>query len=165
MGNKFLMGERVVRIMDGLEGKVVRMEPYGDTFLYAVDLGREPMEGFTDDIWSGTEEAWRRARTLHAHVETNSRDCDGDYRKGYVDFLTTTERVSDFGEMEFKERVMVSAVSVHAEHGTLEVTATGLEWRQPTEEGYSSTSVTWCEQEDCDRSSYQRDFRAEAAGY
>lgn len=163
--NQFLVGEPVVRVMDGLQGVVKEISTFQGEFSYKVDLGRDPLPGYTDDLWWGTETAWRRARTIHAHVETDSRDCDGRYTKGYTDVLTTVERVSEFGELEFKERVMNSVVSLSAEHGTLEVTATGLLWRQPTDEGYSSADVTWCEQENCDDKSWQRDHSAERAGY
>lgn len=165
MGNAFLVGEYVERKSDGLRGKVVEIDTFQGEFAYKVDLGRPPMEGHQDDCWWGTEEAWRRALKIHAHVDTRSADCDGTYDKGYVDIPTTVERVSEFGELEFKERVMVSVVSLHAEHATLEITATGLSWSQPTEEGYVNTSVRWCEDEYCDRSSYQRDYRAESMGY
>lgn len=166
MGNKFLVGEHVVRVMDGLPGVVKEISTFQGEFSYKVDLGRDPLPGYTDDLWWGTETAWRRARTIHAHVVTRSRDCDGDYEKGHTDVLTTTERVSDFGELEFKERVMNSVVSFSAEYtSTLTITSDVMVWEQPTDEGYVHTDVTWCEQDTCDRSSYQRDYRAEAMGY
>ena len=163
--NKFLVGEYVERRVDGLVGVVKEISMYDGEFSYRVDLGREPLEGQKDDTWWGTETAWRRHFRTHAHVETNSRDCDGDYRKGYVDVPSTLERTSPYGGIEFKERVMANIVSLHAEGGVLTVTPDGLHWDQPTEEGYVHTTVTWCEQDDCDQKSYQRDFRAEAAGY
>lgn len=164
--NEFVVGEYVRRRLDGLVGVVKEIAIFQGDASYKVDLGRPPIApDMKDDCWWGTAEAWERAVLTHAHVDTRSADCDGTYDKGYTDVPSTLERCSQFGELEFKERVMCSVVSLSAEHGTLEVTATGIEWRQPTEEGYSNTSVTWCEKEDCDRSSYQRDFRAEAMGY
>lgn len=163
--NQFVIGEYVERKIDGAVGVVKKINEYEGETHYVVDLGREPLEGQEDDCWLGTEQAWRRHLRTHAHVETNSRDCDGDYQKGHVDVPSTLERCSQFGETDFKERVMVSIVSLHTDGGALAVKPEGLEWMEHTEEGYVATTVEWCEREDCERRFYQRDFRAEAAGY
>lgn len=162
---KFLVGEPVERIVDGLVGKVVRVDPWHNGgFAYAVDPSREPMQGHADDIWSGTEGAWRSMRRGHAHVVQNSRDCDGDYEHRHVDRPNALERTEEFGDLAFKERVMGSVVSLHAE-GALTVTPEGMHWNQPTDEGYVHTEVWWCDEDDCDDKSTQRDFRAESMGY
>lgn len=162
---KFLVGEPVVRITDGLVGKVVRVDPWHEGgWAYAVDLGREPMQGFADDIWSGTEGAWRSALP-HAHVSTQSQDCDGRYLHEHVDRPNSIERTEEFGDLHFKERILGNIVSFHAEDGTLTVNPGALYWNQPTDEGYTSTHVVWCEQDDCDDKATQRDFSAERMGY
>ena len=164
--NEFVVGEYVRRRLDGLVGVVKEIATFQGEPSYKVDLGRPPIApDAKDDCWWGTAEAWERAVLTHAHVDTRSADCDGTYDKGYTDVPSTLERCSQFGELEFKERVMNSVVSLHAEQGELVVTPQGLTWSQTTDEGYIYTTVRWCEEKNCDRSSYQRDYRAEAMGY
>lgn len=161
---KFLIGEQVERVMDGAVGKVMTISEFDGGITYLVNLGREPMEGHTDDCWWEAEQAWRRHFRTHAHVVTNSRDCDGDYEHRHVDRPSAIERTEEFGDLNFKERVMGYIISFHVE-GTLAVTPKGMLWTQDTEEGYIRSEVWWCEQDDCDDQSTQRDFRAEQAGY
>lgn len=156
---KFLVGEPVERITDGLVGKVVEISTYNGDFSYKVDLERED-----DDKWWGTETAWRSARRVHAHVVQNSRDCDGDYEHTHVDRPSAIERTAEFGDLDFKARVMAYIVSFHV-NGLLSVTPDGLLWNQDTEEGYTRTVVNWCEDEACSDRRTQRDFRAESMGY
>lgn len=108
---------------------------------------------------------------LHAHVSTESADCDGSYSRSHVATLNDDERamseqtVNDFHDIVFKARVVGDTVSTHT-HGTLTVTPDGVEWSEQTEEGYRSVSVSWCEHGSCD--TYlrtQRDHRAESMGY
>jgi hypothetical protein len=161
---KFLVGEPVERKYDGVIGTVVRVDPYMEGFSYAVDLGREPMEGMKDDVWVGTEEAWRSMRRGHAHVVQNSRDCDGEYEHKHVSRPSALERTEEFGDLNFKERVMGYIISFHVD-GILTVAPHGLYWEMNTEEGYTRTSVVWCDEENCDDRATQRDFSAERAGY
>lgn len=100
---------------------------------------------------------------LHAHVETDSRDCDSRYTGGHVLEMTTQERADAFPELTFKDRVLVGVVSLSGD-GLLTVTEDGLSWHEQTEEGYRTAEVRWCE-EDCEEASWQRDHTAEAAGY
>lgn len=101
---------------------------------------------------------------LHAHVETEQRDCDGLYTGGQVYEMVTEERADEqFGELRFKNRVFTSVVSLHG-YGQATVTPTGLVWHERTEEGHRVADVTWCEDE-CGAESWQRDHTAEAAGY
>ena len=100
---------------------------------------------------------------LHAHVEIESRDCDGMYSQGYVFEMTTLERDETFPDIAFKDRVVTSIISLHS-HGTLNVRPSGVFWYESTEEGYRRADVTWCD-DTCSGSSWQRDHSAEAAGY
>jgi len=160
MEQQFSVGEYVERKFDGKIGQVKKFEEYEGTFYFYVDFeGR----GRPEDLWAGTTAAWRRLR-LHAHVSTSSRDCDGDYSGGHVDEMTLEERCDQFHDLHFKERVMGNVVSLHGE-GTLEVSPSGLHWREQTEEGYRAADVEWCERECEAERPWQRDHRAEAAGY
>lgn len=98
---------------------------------------------------------------LHAHVETDARDCDGRYTQGYVLEKTTLER--DGGDYSFKTRVLAKVVSIHGS-GTLSVTPEGLSWHEDTDEGYRRVEVRWCEDE-CEECTWQRDHTAEKEGY
>jgi hypothetical protein len=103
---------------------------------------------------------------LHAHVETESRDCDSTYTRTRLERPTAEETASTFGDIDFRERVALSVMSIYAcTQGTLTVTENGVDWGESTEEGYRSAQVTWCE-DDCDdeRPTF-RDATAEAAGY
>ena len=164
MSLEFSIGEWVERKTDGAVGAVKSVQPWenpdGDLdFIYAVDLDRHP-----DDVWSGTAIAWRRHFRWHAHVSTHSRDCDGDYSGGHVVEMTLEERCDRFGDLHFKERVLGDTVTLHG-HGTLEVTPDGLSWHEQTDEGYRAARVRWCEEDCPTERSWQRDHRAEAAGY
>ena len=101
---------------------------------------------------------------LHAHMTSASRDCDGDYTAGHVYEMTTQEKADQFSDLVFKDRVLANVVSLHG-YGTLTVTPEGIEWREDTEEGYRAVDVRWCEDECPEERSWQRDHRAEAAGY
>lgn len=100
---------------------------------------------------------------LHAHVETDARDCDGRYSQGYVLEKTTLERADDLGDYSFKTRVLAGVVSIHGS-GTLSVTPDGLSWHEDTDEGYHRAEVRWCEDE-CEDCTWQRDHTAEREGY
>jgi len=163
---EFSIGEWVERKMDGAVGVVRKTQEYGEDLIYYVDLAPDVRRGglLDNDLWAGNTGAWRRHFRWHAHVSSNSRDCDGDYSRGHVDEMTLQERCDQFGDLRFKERVLASTVTLHGE-GTLEVTEHGLSWHEQTEEGYRAAEVTWCEDDCPDERSWQRDHRAEAAGY
>lgn len=114
----------------------------------------------------------------HAHVSVSSRDCDGGHGYDYVIALSDEERaehenangINDFHEIHFRSRVIAMMVNSYAIQegftGTLTVTAHGADWHEPTEEGFTSTEVRWCEDEDCDTGrTGQYDEFAEAMGY
>lgn len=164
---KFLKGEYVERVFDGAVGIVTQIQEQGDGSVgYKVDLMRVPLEGLDDDQWWGTESAWRHHHRVHAHVSTESRDCDGDYSRGHIDRLSALERCESYGDLTFKQRVISSVVSVYAEQGTLEVKPDSVHWFEQTDEGYIRTHIEWCEDEHVgEDETYQRDHRAEAAGY
>jgi hypothetical protein len=161
---KFSIGEYVRRKMDGKVGVVKSVQPWHEGgFAYSVDL--DPSRPSNEDVWSGTEAAWEPAFKIHAHVSTRSRDCDGDYSGGSMYELTLEERCDQFGDLHFKERVMASIVSLHG-HGTLTVDSdTGISWHEDTEEGYREAEALWCESDCGEERPWQRDHRAEAAGY
>lgn len=114
--------------------------------------------------------------TLHAHVSTASSDCDGPMYRDYVTELNSDEIASheaaeargynDFHDLEFKARVLANAVSFHADDAEIHVFPEGFRYSEPTDEGYRSQEVRWCEDESCDPNSYsQRDVYAEMMGY
>lgn len=100
----------------------------------------------------------------HAHVSSQARDCDGTYLKDWTEVPTTEERTSEYGDLEFQERVLASIVTLHG-YGELRVQPEFLSWVEETEEGYRSVDVTWCDSDTCDRTSSQRDLTAESMGY
>lgn len=106
-------------------------------------------------------------RVTHAHVSSQSRDCDGEYRSGYIAAPTVEEIADDHGDYLFRERMIAGLVSVYAEQGTLEVTPDRVEWHQRTDEGYTSSTLIWCDDTTCDTGQprWVRDLTAEKAGY
>jgi hypothetical protein len=161
-GQQFVAGEFVARVLDGKVGQVVKAEPYNDTWIYYVDFSRfdHREEG---GLWGGLNGAWRPYFTLHAHVETESRDCDGRYTGGHVEQMTLQERCDPYGDLLFRQRVLGGVVSLHG-RGTLDVSPEGMTWNETTEEGYRAADVRWCE-DDCPEASWQRDHTAERMGY
>lgn len=103
---------------------------------------------------------------LHAHVSTAARDCDGPLYRDYVTAAREDERDDDFG-FAFKERVMGNHVSFHPlVKVEVEVTPEGFTTHEVTDEGYRSSEIRWCEDEDCDpNAASQRDVYAEMMGY
>lgn len=101
----------------------------------------------------------------HAHIGTESQDCDGRYTGGRTEVLNDDERCHEFGDLHFKQRVMAGVVTLHGT-GTLNVSPEGMHWSERTDEGYQSAEVRWCDDKNCsDLKSWQRDHTAEAAGY
>lgn len=107
---------------------------------------------------------------LHAHIDSAARDCDGLYTRDYVMTPNGAEHLGEFGELEFRDRVMGSIVSMAGLGGVLTVTPLDdgmarLEWNEPTDEGYRQVDATFCI-DDCDTGeNHFRDHAAEAAGY
>ena len=111
--------------------------------------------------------------TLHAHVSTASRDCDGLYTREYVMVFNEDERAesgkayNDFSDIHFMNRVMCQVASPYACELGMRVTVDddGIEVHENTDEGYRKASVRWCRDE-CDTDDHSfRDHTAEAAGY
>lgn len=106
---------------------------------------------------------------LHAHYESSSTDCDGRMDRSYVIVPNDDERASEFGDIEFQERVLGNVVSMTGLGGTLRVEtepAIRLIWSEATDEGGRSVEATFCNDESCDETEYsQRDHAAEAMGY
>jgi hypothetical protein len=113
--------------------------------------------------------------TRHAHVSSESADCDGRYIRSHVVPMTaeeveeSTRDVNDFSEINFRERVLGSVVSLttfrDGQEGSVTITEHGFTYSRPTDEGFESVDVTWCEDSDCDNASTYRDHSAERAGY
>lgn len=116
--------------------------------------------------------------TLHAHVDTESQDCDSRYTNSYLMWMDTSELEGEdapnwFGEIVFRQRVLSHIVSAYTcVAGTLKVSGcpeTGLTdaltWNESTEEGYRAADVRFCDDTFCaDETSY-RDHTAESMGY
>lgn len=111
--------------------------------------------------------------TLHAHISTRSRDCDGTYLREYVEVFNDDERAesgkayNDFSEIHFMQRVMIQVASPFAvEHGMrVTVDDEGIEVHENTDEGFREATVVWCRADDDEEPTIQRDLAAEAAGY
>jgi len=113
---------------------------------------------------------------LHAHVESESADCDGRYSRDYVLTMWDDEKTDEMGDLKFESRVIGDVVSTNYP-GTLTVTPADpsdpirdpamLEWSASTEEGFEAKVVRFCRDADCDldEPGTQRDHSAEAAGY
>lgn len=108
---------------------------------------------------------------LHAHIATATADCDGPMYRDYTVFPNDDERaeherqngINDFSDLRFKERILGSQVSFHADSEVL-VSSGGFSVSERTDEGYRRADVTWCE-DDCTESYSQRDIYAEMMGY
>ena len=113
--------------------------------------------------------------TLHAHVSTSSRDCDGGHGENYLTFanddeiaeMVAADGINDFSEIHFMNRVLTNHCSPYAVDPGLRITITddGFEWNGPTDEGYRSGEVTWCREEGCDDRHVVFDEYAQAMGY
>lgn len=118
--------------------------------------------------------------TIHAHIKTESRDCDGTYTGGWTMPFTAEERaerdaadgINDFHEIHFTDRVVAYMVNAYSlDHdGTLTVKRlhdgdVRLSWSEPTEEGHRSVDAVICRDACDDSEPWQRDHTAEAAGY
>lgn len=104
--------------------------------------------------------------TIHAHIDNASQDCDGPVYRSRVEAMTDAERAGEFSEIHFRERVLLSEISVYAvQDATLNVDANGFYWSENTDEGYRSATVRWCNAPcDLGEKSY-RDVYAEQMGY
>lgn len=83
---------------------------------------------------------------ISAQVETEARDCDGMHSRHTEYLMEDEEKTSEYGDLDFFERVLGYTVSTGAEAGTLSVRQdeNGLpvfDWSERTEEGYNSKTV------------------------
>lgn len=113
----------------------------------------------------------------HAHISTASADCDGPFYRDYTVFVSDEAKaksaacdgVNDFWDIEFREGILASQVSLttmrDGQTGTVNVTEDGFSWHRSTDEGYESSDVRWCDDESCTESYSQRDIYAEMMGY
>lgn len=111
--------------------------------------------------------------SLHAHVARESADCDGRHGLDYIVTLNDAERaeheqangINDFHDLNFKSRVLGNVVSFHADAEVV-IAPSGFTYSAGTEEGFTRTEVTWCEDESCDPiEGGQYDQFAELSGY
>lgn len=96
---------------------------------------------------------------MHAHVSTESADCDGRYSRSYV-------LVSDPGQDDFHfNREITSIILGNESEGTATFTSDGFTFDSPTDEGFVHTEIEWCNDSDCAMTTTFRDHSAEAMGY
>lgn len=105
---------------------------------------------------------------LHAHLDWESRDCDGRYSGTSATVINPDE-----SEYDFEIRMLGSRISWPSSYeGPVEISLHVLESgkhqivsRQDTEEGYSNAAITFCEDEcDVGKTGF-RDYTAESMGY
>lgn len=113
--------------------------------------------------------------TIHAHVSTFARDCDGGHGNEYVTGFNDEEKkerenangVNDFSDIHFMQRVMNSVASPYAVEYSMTVTVIpeGIDVHEQTDEGFRSAEVRWCH-DDCEEGQGPvYDEYAQAAGY
>ena len=105
--------------------------------------------------------------TLHAHVSTFARDCDGGHGSDYIAEMNDDERASEWPDLDFKARILSNHVSFHSEFGVeVKADSKGFQMWERTDEGHRGAEVRWCEDATCDLSAGSVfDEYAEAAGY
>ena len=113
-------------------------------------------------------------QSLHAHIQSYATDCDGPISRTYDMTMTDDERNSEFGDIDFHNRVLASVVNTYSifQSGELRVTSgegsdyvVRLEWWETTEEGGRNVTATICGCPDGDHEPTYRDHRAEQYGY
>jgi hypothetical protein len=105
--------------------------------------------------------------TAHAHVSTYSRDCDGAHGNEYVALMNDSERVSEWPELDFMQRILSGQATLHPEFVcTVKIEKEGFSVSEQTDEGFRSSEVRWCWDEDCDPDAGSvYDQYAEMSGY
>lgn len=88
--------------------------------------------------------------TLHAHISTESVDCDGNQVSTHTEFMNDDEFMSPYGDLDFKGRIATNTIS-WVEDGRLTTDDTCMVWHCETDEGYNRTFVQWCEDSRCQR--------------
>ena len=96
--------------------------------------------------------------SIHAHIRSDSADCDGRYSSSHVRLPSDGQTDSDF------------MAELRALHGVRDAEVENLHYGfavyDITEEGYSNFDVQFCHDYECanEKSTY-RDYRAESMGY
>lgn len=104
----------------------------------------------------------------HAHIETNSRDCDGPHEHS-TSIILRDEHHPD-GRFDQGDLIRLF-LPTHTEFEFLvnndrSITPFQCSWSIDTDEGFESTEITVCEDDRCDiGKTTQRDRFAEQAGY
>lgn len=111
-------------------------------------------------------------KQLHAHVETYSTDCDGQYPGGETVEMTFEEQAGHdqdnwFGDLNFMNRVFVRFAGPYAVlRMTVTVDEDGFEVEEQHDEGVRRAEVKWCRDDSCEPvKPWRRDLTAERAGY
>lgn len=109
---------------------------------------------------------------MHAHIDWESSDCDGTMSGSHVMLMTAGETASQFGDLEFRGRVVSDVVNTGTRYGTLTVEETEdgtprLSWTETTDEGGRAVEATFYNDGECHEShtTTRRDHSAERAGY
>jgi hypothetical protein len=97
---------------------------------------------------------------LHAHIATEAEDCDG--RISRTNILLPDEGQDDWG---FRAETIGNVLNNADENTTAKFTEAGFMASAPTDEGWTFTEITWCEDDCSDVKSTYRDYRAESMGY
>lgn len=157
--SEFIVGERLT-LKDGTEAVYSKSLGDGRHRVWSFDRSGQPISRHeeTDDMTTQCTE--------HAHVDRVARDCDGEYRSGYVTEPTAEERCSEFGDTEFRQRAIMDIINTRTPKGTLEIMDDLVQWYEETEEGYRNMTLMFCTQDHCPtEEAYSRDMQAEKAGY
>lgn len=90
-----------------------------------------------------------RFENFHAHVSTESRDCDGGH--GYQFTTKATDiRTGIKDEWDFESYMLRSSIETHNEGTTVNFHGNGnFDTNAPNEEGYRSVSVQFCYARSC----------------
>lgn len=109
---------------------------------------------------------------LHAHFSSSSHDCDGRIDREYIIEPNLDETASEFGDLDFEQRLLATVVSTSGMGGELKVITFPedrtyrLIWNEQTDEGNRYIEVLTCVNEACDTAEHTyRDHRAESMGY
>lgn len=96
----------------------------------------------------------------HAHISTESADCDGQYSRTNVLVPDATQ-----DEWGFRAETIGNALAYVTEGADVTFSVDGFSVSYSTDEGYVFSEFTWCTDDDTDTRSTFRDHRAESMGY
>lgn len=101
---------------------------------------------------------------MHAHVSTESRDCDGKYERQYTRKPRAGQTDDDF-RADTLWALLPIDLGPESDPVRVMFTRFGFDFTEPTEEGYRAVDVTWCTDDDADQPARYRDHTAESMGY